>query len=195
MTAGQFLHWGAVVVPWSASWSSESDRSAVFIRTERIGRHSLRFICDGPNTPGQGRPMFKTLHNERCRDLIRRRLCQICRAALPAEAICMNQGEREGIYPLINDGLPMCRPCAVLALEQCPGLRRASEAGELRIWRAAAWEYAPVLIGMADPANGGNPALNALLAKERGSVFSGVKLVLTRFGGISASVLVATAAA
>ncbi len=176
-----FLRWGDVVVPWTAAWSSEAPRDRSFIRTERIGGMSLRFLCDGIDTPGVGKPMFKVLHNERCRDVIRRRVCQICRGPLGGDRVAMNMGEREGLYPLINDGLPMCRGCAELALAQCPGLQKAAQTGWLRMWHAIDWIFAPVVLGPVPPENGGNPHVNALLAKECEPVFSGVKLVLTRF--------------
>lgn len=177
----RLLRWGDVVVPWTAAWSSEATRDRCFIRTERIGRREMRFLCDGIDSPGVGKPLFAILHNERCRDVIRRRVCQICRTHMPGEVVCMNHGETEGMMPLINDGLPMCMPCAALALAQCPGLRRAAAADRLRIWVAQDWMPAPVLLGLVPVERGGNPHVNALLAKERGPVFSGIKLVLTRF--------------
>lgn len=186
------LWWGSTAVPWSAGWTGEyEDRDSVCIRTEHLEGKRLRFLCDGVDRPGLGRPRFKTLHNERCRDLIRTRSCQICRRHYPpgAKVICMNQGERDWLYPLINDGLPMCDDCAALALRQCPGLQRAMAAGLLKVYRAWTWAFAPVLIGKADPATGGNPKVNALLDRERGPVFSGIKLLLTGFQAIDPGAL------
>lgn len=190
-TADPFLHWGAVVVPWSAAWSTEVGTDASFIRTERLDGIDVRFLCDGVEAPGVGKPLFKTLHNARSRDLIRNRLCQLCKTHLPGGGICMNQGENHGLYPLINDGLPMCDPCAVLALAQCPGLQRAAAGGKLRLWRASHWLHAPVLLGVVPEERGGNPIINALLERERGRVFSGIKLVLTRFRSVDPKELAA----
>lgn len=184
MTA--FLRWGAVAVPWTAAWSSEVSREACYVRTERLDGKPLRFLCDGIESPGVGKPIFATLHNERSRTVVHDRLCQICRKPLSDGGVCMNQGERDGFYPLINDGLPMCDPCAALALEQCPGLQRAHGVGQLRIYRAKGWLHAPVLLGPKPEAEGGNPKVNALLAVERGPVFAGIKLVLTRFSTVDA---------
>lgn len=184
--AGTYLRWGAVAVPWTAAWTSEASRDHCYVRTERLDGRALRFFCDGIDSPGTGKPMFATLHNERSREVVHRRLCQICRHPLPAGPVCMNQGEREGIFPLINDGLPMCKPCAALAIVQCPGLHRAAAAGKLRIWQAWEWDHAPVVLVPRPETQGGNPRVNALLAKERGPVFSGIKLVLRRFNQVSA---------
>lgn len=183
----RLLRWGNVVVPWTAAWSSEASRDRNFIRTEKLDGRGLRFLCEGIDSPGVGKPLFKVLHNDRCRTVLKLRICQICRRPLPDDVICMNQGELEGMYPLINDGLPMCSSCAALALAQCPGLQRAEAAGRLRIWRVSTWLHAPVLIGPKSEEQGGNPHVNALLARERGPVFSGIKLVLTRFRRMSAS--------
>lgn len=177
----EILRWGAVSVPWTAAWSSEQSRESCYIRTEELDGRPIRFLCDGIETPGVGKPAFAILHNERSRDVVRRRICQICRKRLPDGGICMNQGERDGMFPLINDGLPMCEPCAALALRQCPGLTRAAAAGRLRIYRARDWLHAPVMLGPKPESAGGNPRVNALLAAERGPVFSVIKLVLTRF--------------
>ena len=159
---------------------------------ERLDGVALRFLCDGIDTPGVGKPLFAILHNERSRDVLRRRVCQICQDPLRS-AICMNQGERDGIFPLINDGLPMCDDCAGLALAQCPGLRRAADAGRLRLYRTDGWRFAPMRLGMVPESRGGNPRLNRLLAAERGPVFSGVKLLLTRFRQIDPATLAAVA--
>ena len=187
MTGPQLLRWDNVVVPWTAAWSSEEARDHCYIRTEKLDGRPLRFLCDGIDSPGVGKPMFKVLHNERCRAVLRERICQICCTPLPDDAICMNQGELEGMYPLINDGLPMCSPCAALALAQCPGLQRLEASGRLHIWKASKWLHAPILIGPTPEAQGGNPHVNALLARERGPVFSGIKLALTRFHTLRAA--------
>ena len=186
---GEYLRWGAVTVPWTAAWTSEQSRESCYIRTERLDGRPLRFLCDGIDTPGAGKPMFAILHNERSREVVRRRLCQICRRDLVGGGICMNQGEREGIYPLINDGMPMCDPCAAMAVAQCPGLQRALSANRLKVYRARDWLHAPVLIGALPESQGGNPYVNALLAKERGPVFSGIKLALTRFSSVNPAML------
>jgi hypothetical protein len=193
MAAPGLLRWGAVVVPWTAAWTSEASRDRAFIRTERFEGIPLRFLCEGVDTLGVGKPLFKMLHNDRCRDVLHRRVCQICRTPLPAAPICVNQGEREGIYPLINDGLPMCAPCAALALAQCPGLQAAEAAGRLRIWEASAWRHAPVLRATVPRARGGNPHVNDLLLREFGPVFSGMKLVLTKFRQIQSVDLISEA--
>jgi len=187
--SGKIVRFGNFVVPWTAKWTSEDDTHRSVVRTVKLDGHAMRFICEGINTPGVGKPLFKILHNDRCRSVLRDRVCQICRARLPKDPICINQGETDGIYPLINDGLPMCVPCAALSLAQCPGLQRAETVGRLRLWRASAWLHAPILLKPVPHERGGNPHLNALLAMERGPVFSGVKLLLTRFRAISADEL------
>ncbi|UEM07996.1 hypothetical protein JL101_035695 (plasmid) [Skermanella rosea] len=179
------LKWGTSPVPWVAAWSPEASREAVYVRTETIGGNRLRFMCDGIDTPGEGRPVFKIMHLERSRHVVAHRLCQICCEPLPASSICMNQGEREGFHPLINDGLPMCEPCASLSIRHCPGLKRAAAAGRLHVFRASDWDLAPVILGPVPEAKGGCRRVNELLAKERGPVFGYVKLVLRRFSTIS----------
>lgn len=175
----QPIRWGAVTVPFTAMWSREAE-----IRVPGRERATIRklppldWLTEGADAP-EGKPLFKMLHQDRCRYVIQRRLCQMTLRPLQAWVICMNQGQRDHIGPVISDGLPMNPDGARMALEQCPGLQRQAEAGHLHIFRVPLdlWTLAPVMLRPRSPEEGGDERVNALLGAGR--LWAGPRLVLS----------------
>ena len=172
------IRWGSVTVPYTAMWTGDSAaRKPLPVRETLRGLQPLLFLSEGVNAPGEGKPMFKMLHQDRCREVIRLRLCQMTLRPLHAWVICMNQGQRDPLGPVISDGLPMNPDGARTAFEQCPGLQAQAAAGSLRIWRVPllAWKLAPVILGHRDPPEG-DERVNAILQHMR--LYAGPRLVL-----------------
>lgn len=176
------LKWGNVSVPHTAMWTDEAAGRAPFIRHERWSGQRLAMLCEGINQQ-TGKPLFAMLHADRCREVLRNSTCQMCLQALPKRVWTINQDQRDGGRPLISDGLPMCPECAIGAFQACPGMQRQAEESMLRVWESplSAWLFAPVLLGPVPVNKGGDERTNTLLRKARGPVFTGPKLVLTKF--------------
>lgn len=176
------IRWGAVTVPYIAMWTAEIERRAPFVRHERWDGRRIAMLCEGV-TAQEGKPVFKMLHADRCREVVREGLCQMCVRPLPDVVITVNQGQVDHYRPLISDGLPMCPACAAEALNVCPGMQRQAAAGSLRLWesRREEWLIAPVLLGVAPKERGGDERINRLILATRQPVFTGPKLVLRSF--------------
>lgn len=174
------IKWGNVTVPYTAMWAGEADRRQPKAVRERWGKHSIWMLSESVSAPGDGKPLFKMLHADRCRQVIKRGLCQMCLSMLPAQVVTVNQGQRDGFNPLISDGLPMCPRCALEALESCPGMQRQEEQGALRMWLSLydRWLIAPVALGEVPASKGGDERLNALLRSWPDPIFTGPKLVV-----------------
>lgn len=181
------LRWGDVPVPYTAIWSDEVAHRRPFVRRERWGGQELDMLCEGVDAP-TGKPVFKILHADRTREVVRHGLCQMCLSPLPSRVVTVNQDQRDRERPLISDGLPMCPACAAAAFRVCPGMQRQHVSGDLRVWASprGAWLLAPVLLGLTPVSQGGDPIINALLMRARRLVFTGPKLVLTSFEPIDA---------
>lgn len=183
MTTGLVM-WGRAPVPYTAPWTGEMDNRKPFVRYEHWRGKRIRMLCEGVNTPGVGKPMFSSLHNDRCREVVKQRLCQICRLRQQGPMYCMNSGELDHFAPLINDGLPMCAEHAALSLQHCPALQQREAAGTLRIYRTMTWDVAPIILGIVPEAKGGHPEVNRLVGEgnARGEMtFGGIKLVLRTY--------------
>ena len=174
------IRWGHVPVPITAMWTGELEARCPRVRRETWGGHRLAMLSEGVDAPGLGKPLFKMLHADRCRAVLRSGLCQMCCEPLPRHVVTMNQGQADTGRPLISDGLPMCPACGLDAYHACPGLQRQAREGKLRIWWSprGAWVCAPVILGAVSPEHGGDERINALLARV-GQVWTGPKLVLT----------------
>ena len=62
-----------MTVPYTAMWTGESAaRKPLPVRETLRGLQPLLFLSEGVNAPGEGKPMFKMLHQDRCREVIRR---------------------------------------------------------------------------------------------------------------------------
>lgn len=182
MSAAFPFTYGSSPVPYTAAWTGEqASRSPTAVRW-RCGHHgTLRFVSDGPNRPGDGKPLFTVLHADRCREVLERRLCQMCVKPLPRTFICVTSGTTLQGLPLVVDGLPMCPGCAVAAFEACPGLQRNESAGRLRIFALdhGGFSFAPKVLGFAE-GPGSDERTNALIRKH-GKIYSGPDLVLHAF--------------
>jgi hypothetical protein len=179
------LRWGSLPVPISAMWEGD-----VAARSARVVRWppdpGMLYFSAGGHAPGVGRPMFKVLHEDRCRALLSLDLCQMCGEALGPSRVCVGTGSRRGVLPLVSDGLPMHAPCARVACEACPGLQRREATRTLHLYRVdgslqnGALRPAPRLLAAISPAQGGMEDVNALIRKH-GVVVAGPDVVLTRF--------------
>jgi hypothetical protein len=160
-------------------WTAEAERRSPRIVRERWCGHWLSMLSEGV-TAFDGKPLFKMLHADRCREVIRKGWCQICLSDLPDTVIAVNQGQADVGRPLISDGLPMCPRCALEAFESCPGMQRQQQQGALHFWatKAGYWLQAPVLLGCVPESEGGDERVNDLLARQPCRVFTGPKLVL-----------------
>lgn len=174
--------WGAVPVPVTAMWTGEAEARRPSVVMETWAGRAFVMLSEGVDAIGSGKPMFTMLHADRARRVIRERRCQMCCQPLPARVITMNQGQMDGVRPLISDGLPMCPHCALDAFHACPGLQRQARSGALRIWLSpvGAWDFAPVLLGQVPPERGGDERVNALIRRYEQQVWTGPKLVLTQ---------------
>lgn len=178
------IRWGDVTVPYTVMWTAEfecPDKQRVV--EEKWAGQKLLMLSDGIDRR-EGKPLFKMLHADRCRYVLRHALCQMCLECLPNRVVTINQGEVDGLRPLISDGLPMCPQCALEAVRACPGMQRQYAAGTLRMWCSAsgAWNFAPVMLRPIPNYSGGDAEINRLLMTWAPRiVFRGPKLVLSRF--------------
>ena len=195
--SAQRVRWGNLTVPYTAMWTGEVEQREPAIARVSIDGRTLRMLSEGVNAPGTGKPLFKVTHNDRVREVILKRVCQMCMEPLPHRVVTFNQAQVDQRRPLISDGLPMCPHCALEAFEACPGMQAQKERGQLRCWISpvGAWLHAPVVLGPRDPRDGGDERVNALIMKDRALLYSGPKLVLTAWEGLTLDRLRETAAA
>jgi hypothetical protein len=97
-----------------------------------------------PIAQGSGRPLFPTIHALRQRRAVSRMLCQVCGADT------LEQNPERQLFVLKDVGrpveegelttaAPVCPPCALIAVEHCPHLRK----------HVAAWVERPLPWGVA----------------------------------------------
>lgn len=127
------MKYGDIHVPWTASWSGEDQ----FFIARCCYANDLPALCQNENI-GVGRPLFAKPHAVRQRKAMALRLCDICGRPLRGRThVSLSQeSPREvsglGFIPLAVE--PMVhKECALLALQQCPSLKRQAESGALRI--------------------------------------------------------------
>lgn len=182
--------YGAIPVPITAAWSVEQEQRNPRVVLWRCGPHGLlKFTSDGPNLPGQGRPLFKIIHGDRARAVIAGDLCQICCERLGTERICTTTGATLEGMPLVSDGLPMHPACALVAYRACIGLQRAEAAGTLRLYviPPGGYRLAPKILGLAS-GPGSDERVNRLV-RQHGQIFNGPDLQLWSFRRISVAEL------
>lgn len=194
------IHWGNVVVPYTALWTGEVADRVPIVRWERWNGKRWPMLCEGVDAPS-GKPLFTILHGERTRRVVRERLCQMCVRPMPPVVVAysthaFSQPEYGG-RPVIRDGLPMCPSCALAAFRFCPGLQRHESEGRLRIWKTApgAWDHLLVVNGEAAIGPGVDPRVNALVRQHGGTIYSGPDLLLREFHRMPLIDLVGLAAA
>ncbi|MEV5010585.1 hypothetical protein [Streptomyces sp. NPDC055692] len=139
-----------------AAWSAETPRAPAVV-PHRTGQ-GIGYADEGlydrdadgvlwirqAIAPGSGRPLFPTIHPLRQRRAINRMLCQVCGADT------LEQDPERQLFVLKDVGrpveegelttaAPVCPPCALLAVEHCPHLRK----------NVAAWVERPLVWGVA----------------------------------------------
>ena len=183
---GERIQWGNVTVPYTVIWSDEIENRKPAVVIERIEGQRLPMLSEGIHQP-TGKPIFKMLHADRCREVVNHNLCQMCLDHLPVRVVTVTQGQQDRYRPLVSDGLPMCPACALEALASCPGMQRQQASGTLRLWlsRRGAWLLAPVILAIASESHGGHESINRLLRSYGRPVFTGPKLVLTQWRLVS----------
>ncbi|MFE0774291.1 hypothetical protein [Streptomyces sp. NPDC058861] len=143
-------------MPYVTAWSAETAHAPVVVH-HRTGQ-GIGFADEGPFdrdadgvlwirqaiAEGAGRPLFPTVHALRQRRAVSRMLCQVCGADT------LEQDPERQLFVLkdvgrpIEEGelttaAPVCPPCALIAVEHCPHLRK----------HVAAWVERPLPWGVA----------------------------------------------
>ncbi|MFF7553552.1 hypothetical protein ACFZA9_11780 [Streptomyces olivaceus] len=150
------LHWRGILVPFITPWSAEAAPPPPVVVRHGIGGTGLGYADEDPRTDrwndalwvrmpatrGHGNPNFAGIHALRQRQAMRRELCQVCGLSTvgtcPDERTLYLLGARDG--DPIREGEttqapPVHAACALLAIRECPHLRRG--------WAAALVQYAP----------------------------------------------------
>ncbi|MBZ6258887.1 hypothetical protein KVH22_25560 [Streptomyces olivaceus] len=150
------LHWRGILVPFITPWSSEAAPPPPVVVRYGVGGTGLGYADEdsrfdrwndalwvrAPATRGHGVPRFAGIHALRQRQAMRRELCQVCGrptfGTLPGERSLYLLGARDG-DPIREEETTQAPPvhaaCALLAIRECPHLRRG--------WAAALVQYAP----------------------------------------------------
>ncbi|RKN45747.1 hypothetical protein [Streptomyces hoynatensis] len=146
--AGRVLTWGPkrLPVPYAAPWSGEEVQtgSGLVLRPDGNGigyrdetpadrdRHGVLW-ARMTDSPGSGRPNYRTMHIQRQRACMLGLLCQVCGGPADRDAkgwlFVLRQPPPHEDTPGWPEGLlctkpPVCRPCAHLAAHHCPHLER-----------------------------------------------------------------------
>lgn len=135
------LYWGAVPVPWTASWTAEEGLFLAHCRW--AGELALCQI----EAAGQGKPMFGSPHAIRQRRAIADGLCDLCAKPLAARtkvslshARVRLDGARIG-HPTVMQVEPLLhRECARISMEHCPSLKRDVRDGSLMVRQVTKYE-------------------------------------------------------
>lgn len=128
----QQLFWGAVPVPYVASWSAEQ---RVYLGTCPWAR---RPAIRQEQARGQGKPLFGQPHADRQREVIANDLCDLCGRTLKNRtkiSLSQAQSRMNAARPLdVLQVEPLLhKECAAICLRHCPSLLRQARAGELSI--------------------------------------------------------------
>jgi hypothetical protein len=154
------LYWGNLPVPFVAAWSSED---AVRIAPEPLLARKPAMFRSGRR--GLGTPMFGKMDESRVRRVILRRLCQVCAGSLASAGYVLDTIKGAvGGDPLLSEPLS-CLRCFRAALALCPGIAQMRDATRAIVVRCT--DYEPV-IATVRAVEGGDPALNAALARWTG---------------------------
>ena len=149
---------GGLRVPYIAAWSTEQYRTPAVVLRGGQGGAGIGFADETPYdrdadgvlwvrqviAPGTGRPLFPNAHALRQRRAVKRMLCQVCGVDTleqnPERQLFVlkdiGQPVREGER---TSAAPVCPPCALIAVKECPHLRE----------HVAAWVRRPVSWGVA----------------------------------------------
>ncbi|WNI17244.1 hypothetical protein [Actinacidiphila sp. ITFR-21] len=138
----ELLRWGPknLPVPYAATWSAETSGtgSGLIVRPHGIGYRDETPADRDTNgvlwsrtrqSPGVGRPDYRSMHPRRQHRTMLHKLCQVCGG--PADRTSRGWlfllPRPEGTESRVIEGVrttkpPICRPCAALALRHCPHL-------------------------------------------------------------------------
>lgn len=155
------ITWGDLPVPYVAAWSSEDE---IEIRREPLlgGRPAL--FRGGRR--GEGKPIFGKMDEARCRQVVLRRLCQVCARPLDDGWVLDVDRSAHADKPVLKEP-PCCSECFVLTLQTCPGVRRLIDAPPVRLIAARVARYQAV-VTLLKPVEGGDPQLNEILTNWKG---------------------------
>lgn len=178
------IKWGLVTVPYTAMWTVEDERREPTVVYETWAGRRLALISEGVTAIHEGKPLFKVLHSDRCREVLRDSLCQMCVRPLPRTVYAVNQGrlDEDTGTPHLTDGLPMCLNCMLEALNACPGMQRQVGEGKLKMFSVprGAWLPKPAYLGVVPVEHGGNEKINDIVRRHRYEpVFGAMGLTLT----------------
>ena len=154
------LYWGRLPVPFVAAWSSEdavrSGPDPLLARRPALCRRGRR---------GLGVPLFGKMDESRVRRVILRRSCQVCAASLGAAGYVLDTIKGTvGRDPLLSEPLA-CLRCFRVAIALCPGVARIRDAARAVVVRCTDYEVVVATVGAVE---GGDPSLNAALARWTG---------------------------
>lgn len=155
------LYWHGIPVPYIALWSSEEYSH---LAPDKNAADYPSIFLSG--TRGEGEPVWGKMHETRQRETVATCRCQVCNCKLRGESMAyamdVPQTMRDGKTdrPLLLEP-PVCRRCVAITLKMCPGNKRRAESGELQCFQV--YEWTPVAQILQGTADGGTPALNAVL--------------------------------
>lgn len=158
--------------PYVTAWSGEVGYA---IRPSRMldGRPAI-FRATG--RAGDGQPEWGIMSEERQRECVLRRKCQVCHRPLrPRAAFNLVQPRDIGLGVPATDEPPTCDRCVPTVLRLCPGVRRQLDAGVALLARVLDYGIA---ITPVQRAEGGNDDLNQALDGWRGEPPIGMCQVL-----------------
>lgn len=123
---------GAVPVPYTASWTSEERLFLDYCS------HAGRIAICQDSSPGVGRPRFGAPHMCRQREVIAVGLCDLCGKPLKNRtkvSLSHARSRLNGATPLdILQVEPLLhRECAAISVRHCPSLKRDIRAGSIEI--------------------------------------------------------------
>lgn len=129
--------WGAVPVPYTASWSAEEH---VFLDFCPHARATA--ICQRV-APGEGKPLFGKPHMNRQREVIARDLCDLC--AMPLKnrtkvslSHARSRSHAANAFDVLQVEPLLHRECAAISVMHCPSLKRDIRAGTVEIRQVTA---------------------------------------------------------
>lgn len=167
VTTRQQFHWKGLHVPFIAPWSEEGVLPYTVIARPRPGGMGIGFADElsqadrrhgvlwfrHPARRGKGAPDLAAVHPLRQRQAMSHMLCQVCGESTFNDDF-RRWGERHLIIARAVNGVPIhegertttppvCRPCAIEAVEACPHLRKGHVAALVE--RAQPWGVAGIV--------------------------------------------------
>jgi hypothetical protein len=148
--------------PYVTAWTGET--GYVIRPSALLGGHAALFRADGK--PGTGQPEWGIMSEERQRECVVKRRCQVCHRTLKMGFAYNLVMPRQILgMPATNEPLT-CEACVPMVLRYCPGVRRQIEGGVALLARVRDYTVALTVV---QPADGGNEDLNLALKQWRGA--------------------------